>query len=307
MSLGGHKYCLTLQNLHTDKEKEYFMKQKSESFTNYKKYEAWVKVQWGANIGVFGCDWGGEFTSKEFTKHLDNSGTIHHLTVHDSPQSNGAIKRANRTHTECARAMMIAAGLPLSLWAKACRHSVWIHNRVPTCVLPDFKTPHEMATGEKPNLVGMHQWGCKVWVRKLDAGKLDARAEEGCFVGIDSESKGYRIYWPGKNRVSIEKDVYFNEDEELKSSLRGRMTYLTIRMFPSLPAPLHKLPNMKTMHMHPAKVLNPKMSKTQPKICPLLTLELRRQPRAPRSRRPLRVLQFFHHTKEPRGEILWRV
>ena len=32
-------------------------------------------------------------------------------------------------------------------------------------------------------------------------------------MGVDSESKGLWIYWPGKNCVSIERDVYFNEKD----------------------------------------------------------------------------------------------
>lgn len=90
--------------------------------------------------------------------------------------------------------MMDAAGLPKNLWAEAVRHHVWIRNRVPTRALPDLKTPHEMGTGKKPDLSGIRAWGCKVWVKKLNIGKLDMRAEEGQFVGVDTESKGYRIY-----------------------------------------------------------------------------------------------------------------
>ncbi len=33
------------------------------------------------------------------------------------------------------------------------------------------------------------------------------------FVGIDTEAKGWRIYWPGKQRVSIEHNVYFNKED----------------------------------------------------------------------------------------------
>jgi hypothetical protein len=33
--------------------------------------------------------------SNEFTEHLANTGTVRHLTVHDSPSSNGATERAN--------------------------------------------------------------------------------------------------------------------------------------------------------------------------------------------------------------------
>jgi hypothetical protein len=45
-------------------------------FGDYKKYEAWVKVQRGAPIRILGCDRGSEFMSREFTNHLENSGTV---------------------------------------------------------------------------------------------------------------------------------------------------------------------------------------------------------------------------------------
>jgi hypothetical protein len=112
--------------------------------------------------------------------------------------------------------MMDAAGLPKNLWAEVVHHHVWIWNWVPTHALPEMKTPHEIGTGEKPDLSAVCPWGCKVWVKRLGVGKLEPRAEECRFMGIDSESKGYRIYWPGKNRVSIERDVYFNESEALE-------------------------------------------------------------------------------------------
>jgi hypothetical protein len=63
--------------------------------TTTKKYEAWVHVQRNAVIKIFGCDRGGEFRSKAFDEHLEYAGTVHHLTVHDSPASNGAAERAN--------------------------------------------------------------------------------------------------------------------------------------------------------------------------------------------------------------------
>ena len=48
------------------------------------------------------------------------------------------------------------------------------------------------------------------YVKDLKAGKLDARAQMGRFVGYDSESKGYRIYWPGKRSVTVERNVVFD-------------------------------------------------------------------------------------------------
>jgi len=49
-----------------------------------------------------------------------------------------------------------------------------------------------------------------MWVKNLEAGKLKAKVEEGCFVGVDDESKGCHVYWAGKHRISVEQDVYFN-------------------------------------------------------------------------------------------------
>jgi hypothetical protein len=45
---------------------------------------------------------------------------------------------------------------------------------------------------------------------------LDPRAEEARFVGSDEESKGFRIYWPKKYKVSIERDVYFDKNRALE-------------------------------------------------------------------------------------------
>ena len=35
-------------------------------------------------------------------------------------------------------------------------------------------------------------------------------------MGYDDESKGYHVYWPGKNRVSVERNVYIDKKAILK-------------------------------------------------------------------------------------------
>jgi len=97
-SLGGKKYYFLFQDLSSHKKKVYFLWAKSDAFGNYKKYKAWTEVQHSAQIKIFRCDRDGELTSKEFNHHLENARTIHHLTVHNSPSSNGMAKQGNRTH-----------------------------------------------------------------------------------------------------------------------------------------------------------------------------------------------------------------
>ena len=130
-SIGGKEYYVLFQDLFSHEEQIYFLKQKSEVFEYYKKYEAWLKVQQNGRVAILGCDRGGKFTGQEFIDCLKNAGTIRHLTVHDSPASNGAVEHANctnRTHLDGARAMMEAAKLPKNLCAEAVNYHIWIRN-----------------------------------------------------------------------------------------------------------------------------------------------------------------------------------
>ena len=65
------------------------------------------------------------------------------------------------------------------------------------------KTPYEMGHKKKPNPCGIQEFGVAAYVKDLNAGKLDARAKKGRFVRYDSESKGYRIYWPEKRSITV--------------------------------------------------------------------------------------------------------
>ena len=219
-SLGHNRYYVLFQDRASHEEKVDFMKEKSQTMGKYLDYEAWVNVHRDVLIGIFGCDRGGEFMSKEFTDHLKRRGMVRHLTVHDSPASNGAAERGNRTHLECARAMIFQSGLTAALWAEAVRHSVWLRNRSPTRALDGNITPHEFGTKQKPDLSNLREWGSVCWVKILNAGKLEPHAQQVRFVGFDDEYKGYRVYWEGKNRVSIERDVYFNKNDALMPDIQ---------------------------------------------------------------------------------------
>src|SRR6202040_2243474 len=117
-----------------------------------------------------------------------------------------------RTRAELARAMLISSGLPQFLWEEAMKHVEWLKERSPHHAL-NGKTPYEMKHKKKPHIGGIHEFGAAVYVKDLKAGKLDVRAQLGCFVGYDSESKGYRIYWPSKRSVTVERNVVFNDSD----------------------------------------------------------------------------------------------
>jgi len=164
--LGEKSYFVLYQDLSSHKERVYFMVKNLESFSNHKKYEAWIKMQRNTlGIKIFGCNRGGEFMSNEFTDHLKKAGKIHHLTIHDSLASNSTTEHSNHTLLKCTQAMMAGAGLPQNLWAEAVLHAVWVCKHIPTQALPECKMPLEVVTGQKPNLSKLVEWGAKVWIK----------------------------------------------------------------------------------------------------------------------------------------------
>jgi hypothetical protein len=58
--------------------------------------------------------------------------------------------------------------------------------------------PFELVRKAKPDLSQAHEFGARVFIHILEVGKLEARAEEAIFVGVDAESKAWHVYWPGK-------------------------------------------------------------------------------------------------------------
>jgi hypothetical protein len=237
-TIGGNEYYVTLTPFTDDSKREtklYIIAKKSDAFNSYLEYEVWVfqhrggaKIGvlemgpglGGATIGTLDTDRRGEYLSKEFTRHLKAKGTVRCLNVHDSPQQEGVAERLNQTLLEHARAMLIAARLPKFLWGEEDKHAAWLKDRVSTRALVK-QTPYEAATGESPDLSDIHEFGCKAWVRQENTKKLDDRALEGRFVGFDEESKGYRIYWPRKWKVTVERNVKFNPDEILVGDIQS--------------------------------------------------------------------------------------
>jgi hypothetical protein len=104
--------------------------------------------------------------------------------------------------------MLLGQDMPKILWAEALNYVTWLMNRLPSYATPG-KTPYELINKSKPNLVLAHEFSTPVYVHVTTGGKLEAKAEEATFVGVDQESKGYQIWWAGKWKVSIERNVTF--------------------------------------------------------------------------------------------------
>jgi hypothetical protein len=104
--------------------------------------------------------------------------------------------------------MLIGKDMPMYLWAEAIQYATWLKNHFPLHAIPGY-TPHALVYKTKPDLGDAHEFGCKVYVHRSDGGKLEARTSKAIFVGIDKQSKAYRIYWANQRKVSIERNMTF--------------------------------------------------------------------------------------------------
>nr|GEV16032.1 zinc finger, CCHC-type [Tanacetum cinerariifolium] len=108
--------------------------------------------------------------------------------------------------------MMKAMKLPLTFWAEAVRHAIYILNRVPTRALVD-KTPYEALYNRKPNLEKLRIFECtayaKITIPHLK--KLDDRSIPLVYLGVEEGSKACRLYDPIAKKKHVSRDVKFME------------------------------------------------------------------------------------------------
>lgn len=213
-TINRKEYYVSFTDDHSRYTHLFLLRTKDETFDAYVTYEALMKTQYNVQIKKLHTDRGGEYLSNEFSDHLAKAGTVRQLTVHDTPEYNGVAERLNRTLLVKIRAMLHDSGLPKFLWGEAAHHAVYLKNRTWTRTLDDT-TPHEILTGEKPDLSNLHPWGCRVRVHDTSGSKLDGRSKIGHWVGFDVESNAHRVYWEGRRLITVERSVKFNVEEEL--------------------------------------------------------------------------------------------
>ncbi|XP_028081553.1 uncharacterized protein LOC114282959 [Camellia sinensis] len=97
----------------------YFMRERSEVFTIFKRFKSMVEKQSGHHIKSLRNDNGKEYSSKEFDNFCEEEGVERQLTVGYTSQQNGVSERKNQTVMEMAKSMMHEKGLSKNFSAEA--------------------------------------------------------------------------------------------------------------------------------------------------------------------------------------------
>ena len=186
-SLGGSRYFLLFTDDYSRMSWVYFLKYKSETFENFKKFKSLVEKQSGCQIKTLRTDRGGEFTSKEFNNFCEVCGIHRELTAPYTPEHNGVAERKNRTVVELGRSMMKARAVPKRFWAEAVATAVYLLNISPTKAVYN-RTPYEGWTGSKPKVSHLRVFGFIAYamIHSQLRRKLDDKSEKCVFVGYST-------------------------------------------------------------------------------------------------------------------------
>ena len=214
-SVQGMRYFVTFKDENSGYRVAYFIKHKSDVYECFKSFNVKIKTKFGHSVKVLHTDGGTEYLSNEFKSYLSKEGIEHEVTASYTPQQNGRAERDNRTIVESARSMLHQSGAPKYLWAEAVNTAIYILNRVPTSQAPG-KTPYEMWCGQKPTLDHLKVFGCDAYAHVPDEKrrKLDTKSEKLVFIGYDKNSTNYRLFNPITRRVTVSRNVVFNEKNQ---------------------------------------------------------------------------------------------
>ncbi|GKV14655.1 hypothetical protein SLEP1_g25495 [Rubroshorea leprosula] len=113
---------------------------------------------------------------------------------------------------DMVRSILKAKGLPNSFWGEAVSYSVYLLNRSPTRSLQNV-TLVEAWSGFKPSVKHLKVFGSIAFahVPAQTRTKLDDRGEKTIFVGYTRG--GFKLFNPVTNKVIVNRDVTFAEDE----------------------------------------------------------------------------------------------
>ena len=134
-SIEKHKYYVIFVDDYSRRCWIFFMQKKRKTFSKFCEFKALVEKESGNQVKALRSNNGGEYISGKLKDFCSKEGIRRELIVPRNPQQNGVAERKNRTIVGVARAMLHDQGLPMHLWAEACKTMIYVQNHCPHRVL----------------------------------------------------------------------------------------------------------------------------------------------------------------------------
>ncbi|GJT35045.1 retrovirus-related pol polyprotein from transposon TNT 1-94 [Tanacetum coccineum] len=212
-SYGGNRYTLFIVDDYSRYTWNRFLTDKTEAFDQFKIFSRKIQNQLGCLIVSIRTDHGREFDNEVlFGEFCNANGITHNFSAPRTPQSNGVVKRKNRTLQEMSRTMLNEQSLPQKFWCNAVDTSTYILNGILIRTILG-KTPYELLRGRKPTLDYFRVFRSKCFIlnTKDYLTKFDPKSYEGVFLGYSHNSKAYIILNKHTRKVKESLNVTFDE------------------------------------------------------------------------------------------------
>ncbi|GJS88135.1 retrovirus-related pol polyprotein from transposon TNT 1-94 [Tanacetum coccineum] len=211
-SYGGNHYTLVIVDYYSRYTWTRFLKDKTEAFDQFKIFSKKIQNQLGCTIVSIRTDHGREFDEVQFGEFCNANGITHNFSAPHTPQSNGVVKRKNRTLQEMSRTMSNEQSLPQKFWCNAVDTSTYILNRILIRAILG-KTPYEILRGRKHTLDYFRVFGRKCFIlnTKDYLTKFDPKSYEGVFLGYSQNSKANIILNKHTKKIEESLNVTFDE------------------------------------------------------------------------------------------------
>ncbi|GKE24564.1 retrovirus-related pol polyprotein from transposon TNT 1-94, partial [Tanacetum coccineum] len=177
-SYGGYRYTLVIVDEYSRYTWTRFLKDKIEAFDQFEIFSRKIQNQLGCSIVSIRTNHGREFDNEvQFREFCNANGITCNFSAPRTPQSNGVVKRKNRTLQEMR------------------------------------KTPYELLRGRKPTLDYFRVFGSKCFIlnTKDYLTKFDPKSYEGVFLGYSQNSKAYIILNKHTRKVEESRNVTFDK------------------------------------------------------------------------------------------------
>jgi len=150
-SLGGNKYCLVIVDDYSRYTWTFFLQDKAEVASTFKKFAKNAQNQFDVKIKKIRSDNGKEFDNTNIEEYCDEVGIKHEFSSTYTTQQNGVVERKNRTLITLARIMLDEYNTSEKMWAEVINTACYASNRLfPHKFLE--KTPYELLNGKKPDV-----------------------------------------------------------------------------------------------------------------------------------------------------------
>jgi len=110
--------------------------------------------------------------------------------------------------------MLSDKNIPKTFWPEVVNWTIHVLNRCPTLAVKDI-TPEKAWSGVKPSIDHLRVFGCiaHAHVPEAKRTKLDNKSLTCVLLGVNEESKGYKLFDPIARRVVVSRDVIFEEEK----------------------------------------------------------------------------------------------